>query len=394
LHNDRSRLILLLAAAFLLLASCSANKLSLEDTLDKHAKSEDATKDHSKIMSNLPKKELPTAEITVSAVGDILIHERVYKDAKVENGYDFRPMLESVSRYMDKTDISFANQETMIGGTEIGLSTYPVFNSPHEVGDVLKEAGVNIVSIANNHTLDRGEEAIRHAIGHWDRIGMAYVGAYRSESDRDRVRVMETDAGIAVAFLAYTYGTNGIPVPDGKDYLVNLIDKETIALEIEKAKKEADAIIISLHFGNEYERMPSKEQKGLVQFAADEGVDVVLGTHPHVLQPVEWVEGKNGNQTLVAYSLGNFLSGQAGLYRQIGGILTFKIKKQAMKGEEKIWIHSPQFLITYNASENERNYRVLPMSEVTDAELSNARKIEGEIEEHMSQWMPELQFID
>src|SRR5699024_5187472 len=134
--------------------------------------------------------------------------------------------------------------------------------------------------------------------------------------------------------------------------------------------------------------------KGLVQFAADEGVDVVLGTHPHVLQPVEWVEGKNGNQTLVAYSLGNFLSGQAGLYRQIGGILTFKIKKQAMKGEEKIWIHSPQILTTYTASENERNYRVLPISEGADAELSTARKIDGEIAEHRSQWMPELQLID
>src|SRR5699024_4256921 len=118
-----------------------------------------------------------------------------------------------------------------------------------------------------------------------------------------------------------------IPVPDGKDYLVNLIDKELMKEDIKKAKEQADAVVLSLHFGNEYERMPNEGQKELVQLAADHGVDVVIGHHPHVLQPIDWVEGEDGNKTLVAYSLGNFLSGQDEFYRRIGGIFKFSIQK-------------------------------------------------------------------
>ncbi|SES97014.1 poly-gamma-glutamate synthesis protein (capsule biosynthesis protein) [Oceanobacillus limi] len=257
-------------------------------------------------------------EITISAIGDLLIHRPVYNDAKVEGGYDFTPMLKRVKPYLNHSTISIANQETMIGGEKLGLSSYPQFNSPTEVGDALKWAGVNVVSLANNHTLDRGEEAIQRAIEHWEQIDMMYTGAYKDEKDRENIRVMETDEGISVAFLSYTYGTNGIPVPVGKDYLVNIIDRELIAMEIAEAKDKADVVVLSLHFGNEYERMPSQEQKDLVQFAADQGVHVVLGHHPHVLQPLERVTGENGNETLVAYSLGNFLSGQDEFYRRIG----------------------------------------------------------------------------
>src|SRR5699024_10968554 len=130
--------------------------------------------------------------------------------------------------------------------------------------------------------------------------------------------VIETDEGMDVAFIAYTYGTNGIDVPEGKDYLVNYIDKKQIKKDIKEARDEADVVVLSLHFGIEYERMPNNEQKELMQFAADEGVDITLGHHPHVLQPVEWVEGENGNEMFAIYSLGNFLSGQDKPYTQTG----------------------------------------------------------------------------
>lgn len=384
--------IVLLVMLLLFITGCAnIKKVSFEDTFIERQEKEEPLMEDEIIEQNEPVQTVE--EITISAIGDILIHSRVYDDAKEGKGYNFLPMLEHVKNYLGDTTITFANQETMIGGTEIGLSTYPAFNSPTEVGDALKAMGVNIVSLANNHTLDRGEKAIQHAIQHWEKIDMMYVGAYKNTEDQSRLRVMETEEGISVAFLAYTYGTNGIPVPDGKDYLVNLIDKEQIDLDMKIAKEYADVVIVSLHFGNEYERMPSEGQKELAQFVADRGANVILGHHPHVLQPVEWLTGKERNKTFVAYSLGNFLSGQDKLYRQIGGVLKLSITKTTIDDEIEIEVHSPLFLPTYNASNNEKNYRVLPMHALTNDILPNAQQHYEEIKTHMSQWMPELRFI-
>ncbi|MGM8366209.1 CapA family protein [Virgibacillus sp. W0181] len=376
----------------ILLVACSNENENVNMELeDEQLSSQETEKEQN---AEKPIKEPVKKEITISAIGDMLIHSRVYKDAKVDEGYDFMPMLQPVKKYLDDTTITFANQETMIGGVDLGLSTYPSFNSPKAVGDALKEVGVNVVSLANNHTLDRGNEAIQSAISHWETIDMMYVGAYKDQQDRDELRIYETEEGISVAFLAYTYGTNGIPVPEGKDFLVNLIDKEIIGTDIEDARGKADAVILSLHFGNEYERMPSEEQKDLVQFAADKGVHAVFGHHPHVLQPVDWVEGKEGNQTLVAYSLGNFLSGQDELYRQIGGVLKFTIQQTIDEDEKTIQVMSPKFLPTYVDVSNETDYRVWPMFQVANDVLPEAGKHYNEIKEHMSQWMPELEFIE
>ncbi|RDW15063.1 CapA family protein [Oceanobacillus chungangensis] len=346
---------------------------------------------------SLMEKEQPiiTKEISLSAIGDLLIHSPVYLDAMVDGGYDFMPMLEQVAPYLERSTVAIANQETMIGGEKFGLSTYPSFNSPYEVGDALKNIGVDVVSIANNHTLDRGEAVIQSAISHWETIDMMYTGAYKNEIDRENLRVYETPEGISIAFLSYTYGTNGIPVPDGKDYLVNLIDQELIASEIAKAKEEADVIALSLHFGNEYERLPNEAQKELIQFAADQGVHIVIGHHPHVLQPVEWVTGKDGNKTFAAYSLGNFLSNQQELYQRIGGVLTVKIMKTIQGEKDTIEVHSPEFLPTYVKFRPElKEYRVVPMYKLTNQDLADASAQYEEIQAHMAQWVPELKFVE
>lgn len=329
--------------------------------------------------------------ITLAAIGDVLIHDRVYEVAETDEGYDFMPFLEQVAPYLNETTITFANQESMIGGEEIGLSNFPAFNSPYEVGDALKEVGVDIVSMANNHTLDRGEEAIQNAINHWDDIDMLYTGAYKDQADRDDIRVIDTEEGISVAFLAYTFSTNGIAIPSGKEYLVNMIDKDTMAVDIALAKEKSDVVVLSLHFGIEYEPLPSQKQQDLVQFAADEEVDIVLGHHPHVLQPIEWIEGTEGNELLAIYSLGNFLSGQEGLDRQIGGIFQCTITKVKKDGEDRIDISALQFMPTYIEY---GKWKPMPMFELTDQELPDAAEHYNDVKEHMSQFIPTLEFIE
>lgn len=374
---------------FLLLIICCALVACSGEKADKDASNHETFESEGK-----KKTEAIHKEITITAIGDMLIHDSVYEDAKVDGKYDFRPMLDQVKPYLKNSTITMANQETMIGGIELGLSSYPSFNSPYAVGDALKDAGVDVVTIANNHTLDGGEDAIDSAIKHWESIDMMYTGAYKDEADSEKLRVYETEAGISVAFLAYTYGTNGIPVPGGKNYLVNLIDRGLMESDIKKAEKQADVVVLSMHFGDQYEKQPNDEQKALVQFAADLGVDVVIGHHPHVLQPIDWVKGEDGNKTLVAYSLGNFLSGQDEFYRRIGGIFKFTVQQTVKDGNESFHVKEPKFMPTFVMFNNFADYEVVPMYQLTNDEIPNARKHYKETKAHVSQWMPGLGFIE
>ncbi|MHA6253041.1 CapA family protein [Oceanobacillus sp. CAU 1775] len=334
-----------------------------------------------------------TNEITISSIGDVLIHRPVALDAWNGAIYDFYPMLEKMKPYLSKSTITIANQESMIGGIAHGLSSYPSFNSPQEVGDALKAVGVDAVVLANNHTLDRGEAVVQSALQHWKTLNMIYAGAYSDFEDQSDLRIIETDEDISVALLSYTYGTNGVPVPQGKEYLVNLINREKIAEEVDRAKDLADAIVLQLHFGNEYERTPTAEQKELAQFAADLGVHAVIGHHPHVLQPVEWLNGEEGNETLVIYSLGNFLSNQQELYQRIGGVFTFTVEKTTYRDETTVRLHSPSLLPTYAKFDPSwSNYEIVPMHQLADSDLAGASAHYTEIKAHMSQWMPELLF--
>lgn len=327
-----------------------------------------------------------SATISLAAVGDILIHGTVYKDAKTANGYDFKPNIASVKDLLQSPDITIANQETIIGGTEIGLSTYPQFNSPYEVADALLDAGVDIVSIANNHTLDRGEKAVLNATSHFDKIGMEYVGGYRDQADKERIRVLNRN-GIRIAFLSYTYGTNGIPVPKGKEYLVNLIEPETIKADIAAAKQVADVLAVSMHWGNEYQLFPNDEQKSLAKMLANEGVDLIIGHHPHVLQPMEWITSDDGSKTFVVYSLGNFLSGQVKNYKDIGGVLQISITKELVDNNSVITLHSPQFTPTYVTNTDVTRFQVVPLEAVAASGTRYTSSIFEEMDSHMKQWL-------
>lgn len=326
------------------------------------------------------------AKMTLAAIGDILIHDRVYEDAEIADGYDFKPMLKAVKPELLQPEILLANQETILAGTEIGLSSYPSFNSPQEVGDAIIDAGVDIVSTANNHTLDRGERGALASIDYWNKVGLPYVGSFKDTADQQRLRILNQD-GIKLAFLSYTYGTNGIPVPAGKDYLVNLIDKEKIKEEVHRARQVADVVVMSIHWGNEYQRFPDNQQQDLAAFMAEEGVDVIFGHHPHVLQPMDWITNSDGRKTFIIYSLGNFLSGQMWDYKDIGGMASIDITKHSANGETTIQLDNPQFYPTFVASKGQRNYRVVPLLEAGKHGLENAEAKYTETVSHVFQFI-------
>lgn len=336
-----------------------------------------------------PSNEVPTEfsrtrSASISAIGDVLIHGTVYQDAKTADSYDFNPMFEGVAPFLSQSDITIANSESLIGGSGIGVSTYPSFNSPFEVGDAMKNAGVDIVSMANNHTLDRGETAIRNALGHWRSLGILTTGAFLSQKDKDH-GVSLSKNGITFSFLSYTYGTNGVETPRGKEYLVQRIDKERIRQDLAIARAESDIVVLSLHFGVEYETMPNAEQIELAHFSAEHGADVILGHHPHVLQPAQWIQASDGRKVFAVYSLGNFLSGQDVLERKIGGIVHITAIKTEKAGSESIMLADPAFTPTFVENTDLKDFQVKLLKTV-DPKLNEATK------RHIARWMPEMEF--
>lgn len=269
-------------------------------------------------------------KLSLAMVGDVLIHSAVYTDAKTNNGYDFTNMVSLVKPLIKNYDLAFYNQETILGGIELGLSTYPQFNSPIEVGDTMLDMGFNLVSLANNHTLDRGEAAINNSINYWNSKDVLYAGSYLSEEDRVKLNIKEKN-GITYAMLAYTTATNGLNTPYGKDYLVDRYDEEKVKEDIKRLRDKVDVLMVSMHWGSEYTHTPTNEEVTIANFLASQKVDIVIGHHPHVIQPITYI-----NDTLVVYSLGNFLSGQVGEAKNIGMLASIDITKRVDKNGTSI----------------------------------------------------------
>lgn len=307
-----------------------------------------------------------TNSFTLSAVGDILLHGRVYGGLRKKSGYDFVNQLINVEPLLGKTDITMGNLESIIAGNEIGLSSFPRFNAPMEIGIALKELGFDILTLANNHALDRGAEGLLKSISNIKKIGLEYDGAYESEEDQKRLRIKNIN-GLNVCFLSYTNSTNGIKIPEDKPYLVNTLKKKSV-LKLSKEMREikrkniADVIILSLHFGSEYHLFPTSRQKEMCATFADAGADVIIGHHPHVLQPPEWIETSRGTKTFVAYSLGNFFTGQNGLHRQIGAVLSLKVSKPDNK-YKYIKVENPEYRLTFVEREKRLRYVIYIFNE-------------------------------
>ncbi|MDO4926690.1 MAG: CapA family protein [Turicibacter sp.] len=320
--------------------------------------------------------EIHVYEATMVAVGDILLHDTVYNDFRLEGDtFDFSPLFEAIKKYIEPADFAFANQETNIGGTEVGLSSYPNFNSPYEIARDLISTGFNMFARSNNHTLDKGEAGVIAAQKNWETFeGIITAGSTDSQEKRDQIPVIDKN-DIKIALLSYSYGFNGYQVPEDKPYLANEFDYNQATIDIEKAKSVSDVIVVSMHWGIEYSNVLSEAQLEQAQWLSDQGVHVILGTHPHVLQPMARLTGKDGNETLVAYSLGNFISGQVGLERLVGGIMKFDIKKTTIGDDVQIEISQPQFMPTYNYAENSASdYKLVPLVDSSQAEYFEAIK--------------------
>lgn len=274
------------------------------------------------------------SRVSFVAVGDNLIHDTVYEQAaaRSSSGYDFSDAYERIADKISEPDVAILNQETIIS-TEHNVSSYPMFNSPVEVGDEMLEIGFDVFNIATNHSIDCGEKGLVSAINFWKSKNAVTTGAYLNNDDFNNIPMREVN-GVKIAYLGLTESTNGLSLPDDSDViLVKASDESLLQQRIMKAKETADVVIVNAHWGNEYTHEPTDAQRELAQKLAAWGADVIIGHHPHVIQPVEYITNSDGRKTLVAYSLGNFISAQNRGPRMLGGMLNFEIVKNNTTGE-------------------------------------------------------------
>lgn len=285
-------------------------------------------------------------EITFLATGDNLIHPNIYTDALYrgteEKTYDFLPMYENIADAVAGADIAFINQETVMAGEGYAYSGWPAFNSPQQLGTDLVTLGFDLIGMANNHMLDMGANGLAATMDFWDTKPVTTLGVYRDEEDAKTIRTIEAD-GIKIAFLSYTYGTNGIVKPASSPLVIPYIDDSLIVSDLEAAQECSDFVIVSIHWGDENTQTPNAEQRRLAQLIADNGADLILGHHSHAIQPIEWVHAADGREVLCAYSLGNLLSGMARPVNQVGGLFTFTIEGD---GDGGLTVSDPLFTPT------------------------------------------------
>jgi len=316
--------------------------------------------------STLVKIEKPDSIscISFAVVGDLMCHSTQYKYAKtVDGSFNFNNVFKFVKPVFDTTDVVIGNLETVTAGDSIGYKGYPVFNSPDEFVEGLKNAGFDILVTANNHCYDKRQFGLKRTIDVIKKNNLEYSGTFFSEKDADSLRIYKKN-GISFSLLSYSYGTNGFSVPKKYKYSVNLIDTVKIKQDIWKVKKnKPDLVILYYHFGYEYSTYPSRFQKEIVKKSLDYGADIILASHPHVLQPVQIFRNKNSSLewSFVTYSLGNFISNQRWRYSDCGIILQFKIRKNHSKGKTKINSFSYLPIWVFKGTDNgKREYYILP----------------------------------
>ncbi len=354
------------------------------------------------ILTKPPKPKRYTTEGELVAVGDIMMHGSQIKSGyhAQTKTYHYDSFFTDVQPILSQGDWVIGNLETTLAGAAAKYTGYPRFNAPETLADAIKQAGFNILTTANNHSLDRGEAGVLKTLDTVRDRGLEPVGTNASLEESQKI-LISTKNDISMAILAYTYGTNGIPIPNGKDYLVALMNEPQMIADIAEAEQlGVDIITVALHFGTEYQRQPSQSQKQLVQKLIAAGADIILGSHPHVVQPYEIFEisERSGEKrkAVAIYSMGNFISNQRGGYKDLGVIFKIKIQKNFPDQTSEImkvdaiptWVHRYW-------ENNKYQFRILPIEATVQAKndpLLTARQYEqlGGYLEEMNQHIHSL----
>ena len=338
----------LLVGIIILCFACSDKNENAEEESQKDQKEQEIQNDDTE-----QEEVYVEPEIDIVMVGDILLHDNVQESGKLSDGtYNYDHLFANVTEEIQAADIAIANQEVILGGTEIGLYGYPNFNGPYEVGDALAKAGFNVILHATNHTLDRGKTALVNCMNFWktNHNDVAVLGIFESQDAYDNdIYVYEQD-GIEIAILNYTYGTNGMPTPSDMPFAVAMLEESKVISDLQKANELADFVVVCPHWGTEYQHVQSAEQERWTEIFMENGVDLVIGTHPHYIQPVEMLSDESGNQMLVYYSLGNFInstgeSGRGTADRMVGGMAEITVAKKE-SGEVYIKEYGVEPLVT------------------------------------------------
>lgn len=311
---------------------------------------------------------LLTAEINL--VGDLMCHSTQFQYAHVkDDSFDFNGTFSEVKKYLSDADFTIGNFETVLAGKKKRYSGYPYFNAPDDFLLAIKEAGFDLLVNANNHAIDKGAKGVERTIKKMDELGINYTGIYLSQHDRDSIRIFNIN-GIHLAILAYSYSTNGIPLPKGKNYIINLIDYDLIEKDIAQARnKGVDIVLVYFHFGDEYQREPNIYQKDVINNTINAGADIIIGSHPHVVQPVDYFKTNKANLDtgFVAYSLGNFISNQRWRYSDAGVILKIKVSKNILT--DSVYLSDVSYLPTWvfkGKTKKGREYIILPSQKSYD----------------------------
>jgi poly-gamma-glutamate synthesis protein (capsule biosynthesis protein) len=290
-----------------------------------------------------------------------------------EGGYNFESYYEEIKPLIKPADIAFINQETLLAGEEFGFTGYPSFNTPQEAGQAILKTGFDVINHSTNHIMDKGEKAVFATMDFWASVkgssggGPEFpviLGIHRSAEERNKPVVVEKN-NIRLGFLSYTYGTNGIPLPKDKPYLVSLIDDESMVREIDLLRPLCDFLVVSMHWGNEYQHHYSKEQRDLSLLLAEHQADLVIGHHPHVIQPFEYISRQEGGSMLCFYSLGNFISAQTVNATLLGALMFIRLKREAGGGD--VVIEEAGVIPTVTHYENNfTGFKVFPLYNYTE----------------------------
>lgn len=267
---------------------------------------------------------LPNAprRIELLFTGDVMQHLPQINAARTADGYDYAPSFEAVRPLLQQADVAVVNLETTLSERP-PYTGYPLFRAPAELARELARCGVDAVCLANNHTLDYGARGVRQTMAALDSCGMRHTGVFADSADYRANRIVRFEKnGIRVALLNYTYGTNGMPLPKGM--IVHRMDTVQMALDLQEAVAESDCVVAVMHWGIEYERKPNREQRRLAEFLHRNGADIIIGHHPHTIQPYEVDSAR-----VCFYSLGNFVSNQRKRYCDGGLMARVHINKES-----------------------------------------------------------------